>query len=84
MTEALLIILVGFINIACFIVGAKIGQTVAKDEKIETPTLNPMKAISEHREKKEARREQERMDVIMQNIEVYNGTSSGQKEVPKG
>ncbi len=74
--------IVGVLNIACFFIGAKVGQKVSKGEPIEAP--NPIRAITEHREKKEARREQDRIDVIMQNIESYNGTSSGQKEVPKG
>lgn len=83
MIETILIIAtVGTLCIACFFVGAKVGQAVAKGDKLEAP--NPIKAIEEHREKKEARKEQDRIDVIMQNIESYNGTSVGQKEVPKG
>lgn len=82
MTIALTIAIVGTLNIACFFIGAKIGQATAKGEKIEAP--NPIKAIEEHRERKEARREQDRIDIIMQNIENYDGTSYGQKEVPKG
>ena len=82
MITILAIAIVGTLNIACFFIGAKVGQAVSKGEKIEAP--NPIKAIEERREKKEARKEQDRIDVIMQNIETYNGTSSGQKEVPKG
>lgn len=82
MIMILTILIVGTLNIVCFFIGAKVGQTVARGEKIETPNL--AKTISEHKEKKEARREQDRLDIIMQNIETYDGTSSGQKEVPKG
>lgn len=79
-----IIAIVGTLNIACFFIGAKVGQKVAKGETIETPNLNPIKAFEERREKKEAQAEQDRIDIIMQNIETYNGTSSGQREVPKG
>jgi hypothetical protein len=82
--EALLICIVGALNIACFFIGAKVGQTVSKGEKIELPNVNPLKAIIEREDKKEAVREQERFDAIMRNIENYDGTSRGQEEVPRG
>ena len=71
-------------NIVCFIIGAKVGQAVSKGETIETPTLNPMKAIREHREREEAEREQSRIDTLMRNIEAYDGTANGQEDVPRG
>ena len=82
--ELLLVLLVGTLNIVCFFVGAKVGQTVAKGETIEAPILDPMKPIREHRERKEAEIKQDRFDTIMQNIESYDGTGRGQKDVPRG
>ena len=82
--EILLTIVVGTLNIVCFFVGAKVGQKTSKGETIETPTLNPMKAIQERRAKKEAEMEQDRIDTIMRNIEAYDGTGRGQEDVPKG
>ncbi|MBR2388186.1 MAG: hypothetical protein IKB02_05400 [Clostridia bacterium] len=82
--EILIILTVGTLNIACFFIGAKVGQTVAKGEKIEAPSLNPMKAVKEHQAKKQAEAEQERIDTIMRNIESYDGTSRGQEDVPRG
>jgi uncharacterized protein YneF (UPF0154 family) len=79
--EILLVLAVGAMCIGCFIVGAKVGQTVAKGETIETPTVNPLKAIREHDAKKEAKIEQDRIEKIMQNIERYDGTSNGQVDV---
>lgn len=83
--EIILILVVGALNIACFFIGAKVGQRVTKGENIELPSLNPVKAIKEHNEKKqaekEAEREQERIRTIMENIENYNGTPNGQKDV---
>ena len=84
MTIILSIAIVGTLNIVCFFIGAKVGQTVAKGEKIEAPTLNPMKAIREHQDKKESEREQDRINTILQNIDSYDGTPNGQKDVPRG
>lgn len=69
-------------NIACFITGAKVGQKVDRDEPIETPKIDPLKAYREREERREAKAEQDRLDTIMQNIESYDGTSNGQKDVP--
>ena len=80
--EVLTILTMGLVCMGCFLMGAKLGQTVAKGEKIETPTINPMQAVREHRERKEAQMEQDRMDKILQNIEKYDGTSRGQEDVP--
>lgn len=77
-------IVCGGMNLACFLSGAKIGQKVSKGEPIETPNLDPFKAYREHQERKETEREQNRIDTIMENIEKYDGTSYGQKEVPRG
>lgn len=79
---ATLLLVICFICMACFLTGAKVGQTVSKGEKIETPTVNPMKAYREHEAKRVAKEEQERIDTIMQNIEKYDGTSRGQEDVP--
>lgn len=80
----LLILVVGALNIVCFFIGAKVGQKVTKGENIELPSVNPIKAVQERYNKKEAEREQERIDTIMRNIERYDGTSRGQEEVPRG
>lgn len=72
----------GVMNILCFYIGAKVGQTVVKGEKIEAPTINPLKIAQENRDRKEAEIEQNRLDTIMQNIESYDGTGRGQQDVP--
>ena len=80
--EALTILAMGFVCMACFLMGAKVGQTVAKGEKIETPTINPIQAVKEHKAKKEAEMEQHKFDTILQNIDKYDGTTKGQADVP--
>lgn len=81
--EVLLLLVMGMTNIVCFVVGAKVGQKVVKGEEVKLPTLDPMKAYREHQERKEAQAEQDRIDVIMKNIDSYDGTGNGQKDVPR-
>lgn len=80
----LLILVVGALCVACFYFGAKVGQTVARGEDVKQALPNPVEAIREHREQKEAEREQNRVEVLMRNIENYDGTGMGQEDVPRG
>ena len=70
-------------NVLCFFIGAKVGNTVAKGKEIEAPNLNPMTAYKAHLDHKEAEREKNRLDVILRNIENYDGTGNGQEDVPR-
>ncbi len=82
--EVLLIAVVGTLNIACFFIGAKVGQTVANGKEIQTPEIkSPMKLYQEHQDRKEAEKEKSKVDVILQNIERYDGTANGQEDVPR-
>lgn len=80
--DILIVLATGTLCIVCFLIGAKVGQTVSKGEDIKTPNLNPLTAYTEHRVKKEAEMEQNRLDTILRNIEGYDGTSKGQEDVP--
>jgi len=80
--EIVYILALGFVCMACFKMGAKVGQAVVKGEKIETPVINPMQYAKDRRARQEAQTEQERLDVILRNIEGYDGTSRGQEDVP--
>ena len=80
----LTVVATAFVCISCFIVGAKVGQTVAKGEKITVPSVNPMEAVRTHKAKKYAEMEQNRMDTILRNIDRYDGTSAHQEDVPRG
>ncbi len=86
MSETLILIIsIGFMNILCFFVGARVGQKVVNNKELNLP--NPIKAIKEdiqaYEETKEAMKEQERLDTIAYNIDAYDGTSIGQKEIPR-
>ena len=80
--EALLLAVMGVVAIFCFVIGAKVGQTVAKGEDIELP--NPMNAYRKHEARKEAQQEKEKVDTILRNIDSYDGTPYGQEDVPRG
>ena len=79
--EALTIAVMGAVNVLCFIIGAKVGQAVKRDEEIKLPSVNPVEAVKEHINKREARVEQDKIDKIMQNIERYDGSPNGQIDV---
>lgn len=79
--EALLLAIMGAANIACLVIGAKVGMKVAKGEDINLPKLNPMEIIRERQDKKQAQMEQDKLDTIMRNIEAYDGTGKGQEDV---
>lgn len=76
-------LVVSALNMACFFIGAKVRQTVDKGEELKNPVQNPLKAWQKHREKKEADREAKRLEVILENVENYDGTPYGQKDIPE-
>lgn len=80
--ETTLVLAIGFTCMCCFLLGAKVGQTVVKGEDVKLPTINPIEAYREHENKKNARAEQERLDAIMRNIEAYDGTGDRQEDLP--
>ena len=81
--EVLLLAVLAASNIICFMVGAKVGQNVVKGEEVTLPTINPLQAYREHEERREAKKEQDRLDAILRNIESYDGTGMNQEEVPR-
>ena len=83
--DILLVLVVGTLNVVCFFVGAKVGQMVSKGKEIEIPKIpGPITAYKAHIEAKEAEAEKNKLDVILRNIERYDGTANGQEDVPRG
>lgn len=78
--ELLLVaLIISFSNIACIIIGIKAGR--GKDIKISSP----VEIIKEHKENKEAqfeeRQKQQALETMLYNIEVYDGTEIGQRDI---
>lgn len=72
-------VLIALINLLSFYLGAKIGQTVAKGEKLEIPT--PVKVIEEVKENRERKKEQDKLNTMLENINNYDGTGAYQKDI---
>lgn len=82
--DLIAIVAMSALYMVCFFVGLKTGQNTA-GKGISIPTVkSPVKAIRERQEAKEADMEKHRMDIIMRNIEAYDGTGRGQEDVPRG
>lgn len=80
--ETLIILAIsGLFNILCFVIGAKVGQSVAKGETISTPNFNPLKAYQESKAQRKAEAQQDKLNKILRNIDRYDGTSRGQEDV---
>jgi len=75
-----LMALTGFLNVACFLVGARTGQKIVSNEKIELPTINPVKVVQNYQEDRKAKKEEENFNINLENIDTYDGTSIGQKD----
>ena len=82
MIYILLILTVTLCNISCFFMGAMLKQKADKGETIQAPTFSPLKTILEHRESRQEEKERERLETVLRNIERYDGTGSGQEDIP--
>lgn len=79
----LIIVTSSIFNIICFFLGAKIGQRVVNNQPVRIINKSPIESIREKQDSKELKKQQEIDDVIKHNIDVYDGTSLGQKDIPR-
>lgn len=80
METILIILAVGTLNVACFLLGVKAGR----HEPVKAPDvsrLNPVNIYHEHRDKVEAKKETDKLAQILANVERYDGTATGQKDI---
>ena len=80
----LALVLSGTISIVSFVIGAKVGQSASRGEPIKLPELSPVKAFEERREKDAVKKESKRLEALMHNIDTYDGTGAGQRDIPGG
>ena len=78
--EIVLAIVIGALCIVSFIAGAKVGQAVRNGETVQV-LPDPIKAVRDQRVEREAEKERKRMETILSNIESYDGTGMGHKDV---
>ena len=86
MENILLIVTVGLMNVTCFFIGACTAQKAEHGKEITAPTPANLYAShkekeQERREREEARKEAEKLDMILQNMERYDGTPAGQQDI---
>lgn len=72
----------GLFILASYTLGLKNGQKLAKREEITMPDINPVNVINKQIEIKEQKKEQDLFDIMMSNIDNYDGTGIGQKDIP--
>lgn len=81
MEVMLLALFVSLSNLICLIVGVKVGQKAYRGEDIKMKIPNPVEKIQSIKDTHEYKREQEAVDTMLYNIDVYDGTGLGQKEI---
>lgn len=77
----ILICTVGITNVISLIIGVKVGQKAYKGEEIKLPEINPGKVISGIKESKEYEAERRKTEIMLENIDNYDGTELGQKDL---
>lgn len=81
--DILLVAVIAASNIVCFTIGAKIGQKAAKGEEIRI-VPEPLLEAKHSRESKEAQLKREQMEMILKNIDIYDGSAAHQQDIPRG
>lgn len=69
-------------NIVFLVIGLFVGHKIPRTEKI-IPNINPIKTIERVKNEFETRKEDERIKIIEQNIDNYDGTGFNQMEIPR-
>lgn len=77
----------GVFIMVSFGVGMNAAIKIMKGQEIKVPNLNPISVVSnsirEHQEQKDVKKEQEKLEIIAQNIDNYDGTGLGQRDIPR-
>lgn len=80
-----LLFLFGIFIIVAYTLGLKNGQKLKNNEEIEMPEVNPIKIvrneIESFKQSFEQKKKQDIYDTIMTNIDNYDGTGLGQKDI---
>ena len=82
METILLLFLFGIFIIIAYTLGLKNGQKLKNNEEIKIPEINPVKIVRNEIETFEQKKKQDAYDTMMANIDNYDGTGLGQKDIP--
>ena len=73
----------GVFILISYTLGLRNGQKISNNKEIESPVVNPIKEVSKELKKFHTDKEQKKLNTIMENIDNYNGTAIGQKDLPE-
>lgn len=73
---------IGIFIILSYTLGLKNGQKLKNNEEIKIPEINPVKIVRNEIETFEQKKKQDAYDTMMANIDNYDGTGIGQKDIP--
>lgn len=76
-----LLFLFGIFIIVSYTLGLKNGQKLKNNEKIKIPEVNPIKIVRNEIDDFEERKKQRKDEIIKFNIDNYDGTGLGQKDI---
>lgn len=77
-----LLFLFGVFIILAYTLGLRNGQKLKNNEEIKIPEINPIKIVRNEIETFEQKKKQDAYDTMMANIDNYDGTGLGQKDIP--
>ena len=72
----------GVFILVAYSLGLKNGQRISKNEEVVMPNINPVKVVTEEIEKHEEKKKQQAYEIMMSNIDNYDGTGLGQQDIP--
>lgn len=81
MDVLLLVVFITLSNVICLIVGVKVGQKAYRGEDITMKLPNPVEKVKTFNESQETKKQQEAVEDMLHNIEVYDGTGLGQRDI---
>ena len=77
----LLLFLFDIFIIIAYTLGLKNGQRLKNNEEIKMPEINPIKIVRNEMESFEEKKKQNAFETMMSNIDNYDGTGLGQKDI---
>ena len=81
MDVMLLAVFISLSNLICLIAGVKVGQKAHRGEDITVKIPNPVQKVQSMKDSQEYKRDREAVETMLYNIDVYDGTGMGQKDI---
>ena len=76
-----ILFLFGIFIIVSYTLGLKNGQKLKNNEEIKMPEVNPVKLVRNEIDNFEERKKQAAFETMISNIDNYDGTGLGQKDI---